>query len=330
MGIARVRQIYYLMPKETVHKLLEGEQYHIVRVSRTPYSLNYENLLAITSLQPSYIDWVTAVSGIPLHPDYVAKRGTMSSSTISSFEKFRRMLQEAKYIRSLCKDQNGEWLDSENAMLKISDHISYYCRGNLDNANYMAQILQQTLTSDTAQLYDVLLVLTGALKLCMQIFHIQGPVGSGKSITIRAFCVFYSLLFRSGNILIVSTQNAPCNKFCEDMFETSQHSNMHFTRVAARGEVDKLRSEKVKFIECVTGTSEHHERHLFNYSKTNVIITTVGMTAKSHNVKGTVELVIPCESFDVVFQDEKQNESGENLMLNPSFLKPFESCSTIR
>ena len=106
------------------------------------------------------------------------------------------------------------------------------------------------------------------------------------------------------------------------MFETSQHSNIHFTRVAARGEVDKLRMERAKYIECVTGTGEHHERHLLNYSKTNVIITTCGMTAKSHNVKGTVELVIPCESFDVVFQDEKQNENGENLMLTPCLLKP--------
>ena len=102
-------------------------------------------------------------------------------------------------------------------MQKISDHISFYCRCNLDNANYMAQILQQTLTSDTAQLYDLLLVLTVGTKLGMQIFHIQGPVGSGKSTKNRAFCVFYSLLFHTGNILIVSTQNAPCNKFCADM-----------------------------------------------------------------------------------------------------------------
>ena len=90
------------------------------------------------------------------------------------------------------------------------------------------------------------------------------------------------------------------------MFETPQHSNIHFTRIAARGEVDKLRDENVEFVECVTGTGDKNERQLFNNSKTNVIITTVGMTAKSHNVKGSVELVIPCESFDVVFQDEKQ------------------------
>ena len=57
------------MPKGTVQQLVQKQQYHIARVTRMPLSLNYENLLAITSLQPSYIDWVTAVSGIPLHPD---------------------------------------------------------------------------------------------------------------------------------------------------------------------------------------------------------------------------------------------------------------------
>ena len=153
-----------------------------------------------------------------------------------------------------------EW-NSEN----FRSYFYYYCHGSVDNANYVAQILQQTLTSDTAQLWDILLVLTGALKLGMQIFHIQGPVGSGKSTTSRAFCVFYSLLFRSGNILIVSTQNAPRNKFTEDMFETSQHSNIHFTRYAARGEVDKLRKEKVNYIEFVAGTGEKHDRHLLDY-----------------------------------------------------------------
>ena len=41
MGTARVRQIYCLMAKETVMDVLEeGEEYNIVRVIRTPYSLN--------------------------------------------------------------------------------------------------------------------------------------------------------------------------------------------------------------------------------------------------------------------------------------------------
>ena len=57
------------------------------------------------------------------------------------------------------------------------------------------------------------------------------------------------------------------------------------------------------------------------YSKTNVIISTVGMTGKSHNHKGTVELAISCETFDVVFQDEKQKENGENLSVIPCCLK---------
>ena len=58
----------------------------------------------------------------------------------------------------------------------------------------------------------MLLALTYVLKCGMQMFHIQGPVGAGKSTAIRACCLFYSLRF-TGNILITSTQNAPCNKF---------------------------------------------------------------------------------------------------------------------
>ena len=155
----------------------------------------------------------------------------------------------------------------------------------------------------------------------MQIFHIQGPVGSGKSITIRAFCILYSLLF-TGNIVILSTQNAPCNKFCADMFETSEYSNIHFTRVASRDQIAKLREKKVPFLDCLQGSGNKTQRHMLNNRKTNVIISTVGMTPQSHNNKGTMELVIPCEAFDVVFQDEKQNENGQNLLLMPCFLKP--------
>ena len=41
MGTARVRQLYCLMAKETVMDVLEeGEEYNIVRVIRTPCSLN--------------------------------------------------------------------------------------------------------------------------------------------------------------------------------------------------------------------------------------------------------------------------------------------------
>ena len=102
------------------------------------------------------------MSGIPLHPDYVAERSNMSSSPMSSFDNFRRILQEAKYIRSLCRKENGECVDAEMARQRIANHIVYYCYGNSDNANYCAEMLRQTLTSDTAQLYDLLLVLTGA------------------------------------------------------------------------------------------------------------------------------------------------------------------------
>ena len=46
------------------------------------------------------------------------------------------------------------------------------------------------------------------------------------------------------------------------------------------------------------------------------------MTSRSHNVRGTLELAIPCERFDVVFEDDKQNENGENLLVIPCYLKP--------
>ena len=129
----------------------------------------------------------------------------------------------------------------------------YYCHGNVKNANYIATVLQQTLACETAQLWDMLLVLTGVLKCGMHIFHTQGPVGAGKSTAIRAFCLLYSLHV-TGNILIVSTQNAPCNKFTADMWEASQHSNIDFTRVASQKEAGNLRSSKAEFVECVIGT----------------------------------------------------------------------------
>ena len=57
-------------------------------------SIAVDYLLAITSLQPSCTEWLTAVSGIRLHPDYVAERYSMRSSTISSFSKFRISLKK--------------------------------------------------------------------------------------------------------------------------------------------------------------------------------------------------------------------------------------------
>ena len=90
------------------------------------------------------------------------------------------------------------------------------------------------------------MVLTEILKCGMQIFHTQGPVGAGKSTAIQAFCLLCSLHF-TGNILIASTQNAPCNKFTADMWDTSQHSNIYFTRVASQKESSFLRSSKAEF-----------------------------------------------------------------------------------
>ena len=96
-----------------------------------------------------------------MHPEYVAERVRMKSSTNSSFDQFRILLHEANYIRSVCKNSQGEWLDTEEAREKISKHILYYCHSNVKNANYIAKVLQQTLACETAQLWDMLLVLTG-------------------------------------------------------------------------------------------------------------------------------------------------------------------------
>ena len=89
--------------------------YPILHVSRVPSMLSYENILAITSLQPDYTGWLTAASGIPLHPQYVASRDEMKRSTVSSFENFHILLNEAKHIRSLCKNKEGAWLEAEQA-----------------------------------------------------------------------------------------------------------------------------------------------------------------------------------------------------------------------
>ena len=130
------------------------------------------------------------------------------------------------------------------------------------NANYIAEVLQQTLAGETAQLWDMLFVLTGILKCGMQIFHTQGPMCAGKSTAIRAFCLLCSL-HCTRNILLVSTQNAPCNKFIADMWVASQHSNIHVSRVASQEEAGFLRSSKAAFAECVLGTSDKEERRFF-------------------------------------------------------------------
>ena len=73
----RVKQVLCLMPKTCTNRLTQDQKYFTVRVSRVPAMFNYENVLAITSLQPGVTDWVTAVSRIPLHPAHVAERHGM-------------------------------------------------------------------------------------------------------------------------------------------------------------------------------------------------------------------------------------------------------------
>eukprot|EP00973_Karenia_brevis_P064528 8965448-Karenia_brevis.AAC.1 len=105
----------------------------------------------------------------------------------------------------------------------------------------------------------MLLALTCVLKSGMQIFHIQGPVGSGKSIAIREFCLLYSLRF-AGNILIISAQNAPCNKFTEDMLDAAKvANNINLTRLASQGEAAKQRKLNSNVAECIAAAGDRTE-----------------------------------------------------------------------
>eukprot|EP00973_Karenia_brevis_P086826 12041647-Karenia_brevis.AAC.1 len=81
IGAPRVKEVYCLMLKNYAQQLSDTETYRILHVSRMPSMLSYENILAITSLQPDSTGWLTAVSGIPLHPEYVASRDEIKSST---------------------------------------------------------------------------------------------------------------------------------------------------------------------------------------------------------------------------------------------------------
>ena len=87
-------------------------------------------------------------------------------------------------------------------------------------------------------------------------FHIQGPVGSGKTRGIRTFCVLFSLRFEC-NIQICTSQNAPCDKFTEDMYETSQQCNINMTRIAAHSEVAKHEKNlsNTAIASCVLGSA---------------------------------------------------------------------------
>ena len=88
IGAPRVKEVHCLMLNKYAQQLTDTEQYRIVHVSHVPSMLSYENLLAITSLKPDYTECLTAASGIPLHPKYVASRDEMKSSTVSSFDIF--------------------------------------------------------------------------------------------------------------------------------------------------------------------------------------------------------------------------------------------------
>ena len=123
IGTPRVRQVYCLMLKTVTDQLVANQMYCIKNVARVPTVLSYENLLAITSLQPNYTEWLTVASGIPLHPQYVNSRKDEKSTSLSSFEKIRILLFEAKHIRKLCKEQDGQWKEPEVAKETIAKYI---------------------------------------------------------------------------------------------------------------------------------------------------------------------------------------------------------------
>eukprot|EP00973_Karenia_brevis_P030441 4197024-Karenia_brevis.AAC.1 len=85
--------------------------------------------------------------------------------------------------------------------------------------------------------------------------------------------------------------------------------NINLKRLASQGETAKQRKLNSNIAECIAAAGDRSEYELLKNGKTNVVITTFGMTSKTHNAKGSLELAIPCEKCDVVFEDEKQNEN---------------------
>ena len=75
----------------------------------------------------------------------------------------------------------------------------------------------------------------------------------------------------------------------------------------SQGAATKLRRTKSNFEECVAATVEKMDRRFLEQVKTN-------------NQQRIVELAISCETSAVVYQDEKQNENPEHLLVMPCFL----------
>ena len=147
-------------------------------------------------------------------------------------------------------------------------------------------------------------------------FHIQGPVGSGKTTGIRALCVLFSL-HSDGNILICTSQNAPCDKLTKDMYEASQQCNINVTRIASNSDATKHTEMPVDHGSCGVRAGRRSGQDLLPRCKTNVVILTFGMTGKAVRIQRTIERCLPTEQFHLISADEKQNENGENLLLLP-------------
>eukprot|EP00973_Karenia_brevis_P004752 652780-Karenia_brevis.AAC.1 len=82
----------------------------------------------------------------------------------------------------------------------------------------------------------------------------------------------------------MSSQNAPCNKFTEDMLDASQAcQNIHLTRLASQSETAKLRSAGSRITLCMATARERKEHDLLKKEHTNVIITTFGMASRTKN-----------------------------------------------
>ena len=84
--------------------------------------------------------------------------------------------------------------ESRRSLKKRMAHF-FYRKNKTFDVDYIADILQRTLACEAAQLWDMLLSMTAASKCGMQMFHIQGLVGSGKTTGIRVFwCAGFSPL----------------------------------------------------------------------------------------------------------------------------------------
>ena len=109
-------EVICLMRSEDVAELDEHPvEFPILHVSRVTSTLSYENFLAITSMKPNVNDWLTATSGIPLHPNYVEEQMKVRSSSCCIVNELQILLHESRHMRALCQFDNDEWMNPDEA-----------------------------------------------------------------------------------------------------------------------------------------------------------------------------------------------------------------------